>query len=68
MNLEELEAHRDLAMEDKADLFDFYHKNWDRLICELKELQAYKDGAEQLFGEQTPLEQSLPLQSEPTTK
>ena len=32
IDLKKLEAEREKASEDKADLFDFYHKNWDALV------------------------------------
>lgn len=35
IDLQELEAKRDTAADDKADLFDFYHDNWDNLVAEL---------------------------------
>ena len=38
-NLERLEAERQAACTDKADLFDFYHKNWDALVAEIKKLK-----------------------------
>lgn len=43
LNLEQLEADREKATIDKADLFDFYHDNWDRLVAEIKELRKPDD-------------------------
>lgn len=37
MNIKELEAEREEAAKDKADLFDFYHKYWNSLIEEIKQ-------------------------------
>lgn len=39
LNLDKLEADREKASEDKADLFDFYHNNWDDVIRELRSHQ-----------------------------
>lgn len=39
INLKQLERLRELATIDKADLFDFYHKNWDALVAEIEELR-----------------------------
>jgi hypothetical protein len=36
IDLEQLEDERTEAQTDKADLFDFYHKHWDKLIAELR--------------------------------
>jgi hypothetical protein len=36
IDLEQLEDERTEAQTDKADLFDFYHDNWDKLIAELR--------------------------------
>lgn len=36
LNLEQLEDERAEAQYEKAELFDFYHTNWDALITELK--------------------------------
>lgn len=41
-NLKNLEKEREKASEDKADLFDFYNKNWDALVTALADL-AKKD-------------------------
>lgn len=32
IDLKKLEAERERATRDKADLFDFYHENWDTLV------------------------------------
>lgn len=32
LDLEQLERQRDEQSCDKADLFDFYHENWNRLV------------------------------------
>jgi hypothetical protein len=40
IDLEQLEADREKATIDKADLFDFYHKNWNAVIAELRSLRA----------------------------
>lgn len=39
IDLQQLEAAREKAEIDKADLFDFYHDNWDRLVAEIKRLR-----------------------------
>ena len=39
IDLNKLEAEREAATQDKADLFDFYHKNWDALVAEIEELR-----------------------------
>jgi len=53
MNLKQLEAQREKASEDKADLFDFYHDNWDALVAEItrlrREEQARDDSPVQTF-------------------
>ena len=53
MNLKQLEAQREKASEDKADLFDFYHDNWDALVAEItrlrREEQARDDNPVQTF-------------------
>lgn len=36
LDIDKLEAEREAATIDKADLFDFYHKHWDELVAELK--------------------------------
>jgi hypothetical protein len=36
LDLEELAAKREYAERDKAELFDFYHDNWDAVIAELR--------------------------------
>jgi hypothetical protein len=42
LDLVKLEAERDAATIDKADLFDFYHNNWHAVVRELKEFQDAK--------------------------
>ncbi len=39
-DFDKLERLRQLAAKDKADLFDFYHDNWDRLVEHAKSLTA----------------------------
>ena len=39
LDLDELEKQREEATVDKVDLFDFYNKNWSRLIDEIRDLQ-----------------------------
>jgi len=39
LDLEQLEADREKATIDKADLFDFYHDNWSAVIAELRQFQ-----------------------------
>lgn len=39
MNLDELEQQREAATVDKADLFDFYHKNWSTLTEQIARYQ-----------------------------
>ena len=39
IDLEELDTQRIEAQTDKADLFDFYHKNWDKVVEELRALR-----------------------------
>jgi hypothetical protein len=46
MDLDKLEAEREKATIDKADLFDFYHDNWDAVISELRELQQKQMAAD----------------------
>jgi hypothetical protein len=41
IDLEQLEDERTEAQTDKADLFDFYHANWNKVIAELR---AYQGG------------------------
>ena len=36
IDLEQLEADRQRAAADKADLFDFYHQHWPALVEELR--------------------------------
>ena len=36
IDLDKLEAAREKATRDKADLFDFYHENWDTIVDALK--------------------------------
>lgn len=38
IDLDKLEAER-VTITDKVDLFDFYHKNWDALVAEIKKLK-----------------------------
>lgn len=38
IDLEQLKIDREKASEDKAELFDFYHKNWNVLIKEIESL------------------------------
>lgn len=40
IDLDELENKRDAARHDKADLFDFYHDNWDALVAFAREMQS----------------------------
>lgn len=40
VDLDELEESREFASDDKVDLFDFYHRNWDRLVAEIRRLRA----------------------------
>jgi hypothetical protein len=46
LDLDKLEAEREKATEDKADLFDFYHNNW---VAILKELRDYEELRRDLF-------------------
>jgi hypothetical protein len=39
LNLRQLAKEREDATVDKADLFDFYNKNWDALIAEIARLR-----------------------------
>jgi hypothetical protein len=39
IDLDQLEEDRDAACIDKVDLFDFYNKNWGRLVAEIKLLR-----------------------------
>lgn len=39
LDLDDLEARREKASEDKADLFDFYNKHWNGLIDRLRDLE-----------------------------
>lgn len=38
-----LEQEHEKASEDKADLFDFYHKNWANVLQQLKDYQDLRD-------------------------
>jgi hypothetical protein len=53
LNLQQLEEQREKATIDKADLFDFYHDNWDSLVAEIVKLRkdelARDDGPVQQF-------------------
>ncbi len=50
INIEKLEKQREEASRDKADLFDFYHDNWDEVISTLKRLrETTKELDETLF-------------------
>lgn len=40
VDLTKLAFEKEKAMIDKADLFDFYHKNWEDLIDEIRELRS----------------------------
>lgn len=39
LDLDKLEEEREAATIDKVDLFDFYNKNWDKLVQEIKKLR-----------------------------
>lgn len=39
LDLDKLEARRETATRDKADLFDFYHEHWDEVIAALRVAQ-----------------------------
>lgn len=39
LDLDQLEVEREKATIDKADLFDFYHDNWDKLVEEVRDFQ-----------------------------
>jgi hypothetical protein len=43
INWKNLEADREAASRDKADLFDFYHDTWDALVAEIKRLEKELD-------------------------
>lgn len=45
IDLEQLEIDREKASTDKAELFDFYHKNWNVLIEEIKSLRNSMENA-----------------------
>lgn len=45
IDLNELDEIREKASSDKADLFDFYHDNWDSVIAEIKRLREAIDAA-----------------------
>lgn len=38
LDLGNLAEQREKVSEDKADLFDFYHENWSKVINELNKL------------------------------
>jgi hypothetical protein len=40
IDLKKLEAEREAAAVDKADLFDFYHKNYPTLVAEIERLRV----------------------------
>ena len=46
MNLRKLAAEREEATVDKADLFDFYNKNWNSLVEEIVALRVVARGDE----------------------
>ena len=39
VDLDVLEEEREEACGDKADLFDFYNRNWDILVQRIRELE-----------------------------
>lgn len=39
LDLDALEKEREEACVDKADLFDFYNNNWDKLLLEIMALR-----------------------------
>jgi len=39
LDLELLEEQREAVSRDKADLFDFYHENWKRLLARAKSME-----------------------------
>lgn len=44
LDLEQLEADYEEFRHDKAELFDFYHNNWDKLIAEIHCLRQRVSG------------------------
>lgn len=42
LDLDQLEEEREESLEEKAELFEFYHANWGKLVAELR---AYQQGA-----------------------
>lgn len=36
LDLEKLEEEREESLEEKAELFEFYHQNWSKVITELR--------------------------------
>lgn len=55
LDLEQLAEQREKAYIDKADLFDFYHDNWDDVIAQLRAFQEQARDAkgEDLYGRGT---------------
>lgn len=43
LDLEQLAKDREDATLDKADLFDFYNSNWDRLVAELEKHKSKRE-------------------------
>lgn len=52
LNLEKLAIEQEKAAEDKADLFDFYHKNWDALVAEIRSLRQELHGPNRWLTEE----------------
>lgn len=40
LDLDKLAEEKEKATIDKADLFDFYHKNWNSLVAEIRRLRS----------------------------
>jgi hypothetical protein len=47
IDLNKLEAEREAAAVDKADLFDFYHKNFPILVAEIEGMRETIDFLEE---------------------
>lgn len=43
LSLEKLDEEREVATQDKVDLFDFYHKNWPLLTKTIQGIQLFVD-------------------------
>lgn len=51
MDIAKLKAEREASMVDKQDLFDFYHKNWDKLVAYAELMETELAGLDEMLGD-----------------